>query len=192
MVYVTSASRDPCAPSRERRVPPSNGRFRSPVRRTGISTIEQAIAPDLLHTLGGVLALKSAAFVGSVALKHAPLVALLIVLSAGVSTAIGQSIVLFANRVRPARFAFSIAISALLFMFGYAFLTLSTWAVAWLFGEGRASLGTLWIVMALSYAPIVFSFLESIPYLGILLAWALRAWFLLAVVVGVAAVEHSS
>lgn len=168
------------------------GASASRARLTGTSTIEQAIAPDLLHTLGGVLALKSSAFVGSVALKHAPLIALLIVLSAGLSTAIGQSIVLFSNRVRPARFVFSIVISAVLFMFGYAFLTLSTWTVAWLFGEGRASLGTLWIVMALSYAPIVFSFLESIPYLGILLAWALRTWFLLAVVVGVGAVEQTS
>jgi predicted Abi (CAAX) family protease len=144
-----------------------------------------------LHTLGGVLTLKSSAFVGSVAMHHAPLVALLIVLSAGVSTAIGQSIVLFANRVRPARFVFSIAISAVLFAFGYAFITLSTWAVAWLFGEGRASLGTLWIVMAMSYAPILFSFLESVPYLGIIVMWALRTWFLLVVVVGVAAVEHT-
>jgi predicted Abi (CAAX) family protease len=87
---------------------------------------------------------------------------------------------------------FSIIISAVLFAFGYAFLTLSTWAVAWLFGEGRASLGTLWIVMAMSYAPIVFSFLEPIPYLGIIIAWALRTWFLLSVVVGVAVVEHTS
>lgn len=87
---------------------------------------------------------------------------------------------------------FSIFISAVLFAFGYAFLTLSTWAVAWLFGEGRAPLGTLWIVMAMSYAPIIFSFLEPIPYLGIIIAWALRTWFLLSVVVDVAVVEHTS
>jgi predicted Abi (CAAX) family protease len=145
-----------------------------------------------LHTLGGVLALQRSAFVGSVGLAHAPLIALVIVLAASLSTAIGQSIVLFSNRVRADRFLFSIVISAVLFAFGYAFLTLSTWAVAWLFGEGRASLGSLWIVMAMSYAPILFSFLESLPYLGIILAWALRTWFLLVVVVGVAAVEQTS
>ncbi|HEY5096299.1 MAG TPA: hypothetical protein VII69_14395 [Candidatus Eremiobacteraceae bacterium] len=145
-----------------------------------------------MHTLGGVLALSSHAFVASVGLKHAPLIALVIVLTAGLSTALGQSIVLFSNQVKPARFVCSIVISAILFAFGYAFLTLSTWAVAWLFGEGRASLGTLWIVMALSYAPILFSFLESIPYVGIIISWALRTWFLLVVVVGVAAVEHTS
>jgi predicted Abi (CAAX) family protease len=113
-------------------------------------------------------------------------------MAAGLSVALGQSIVLFANRVRPGRFIFSVAISAVLFAFGYAFLTLSTGAVAWLFGEGRASLGTLWIVMAMSYAPLLFSFLESIPYLGIIIMWALRTWFLLVVVVGVAAVEQTS
>src|ERR1022692_2860711 len=157
-----------------------NRRWRQPIRfLRGTATIDQAIAPDLWETLGGVLALKGQAFVGSVALKHGPLIALVIVLAAGLSTAFGQSIVLFSNRVRPARFVFSIVISAVLFAFGYAFLTLSTWAVAWVFGEGRASLGTLWIVMALSYAPILFSFLESIPYVGIIISWALRTWFLL-------------
>jgi len=139
-----------------------------------------------------VLALKGQAYVDSVAMKNAPLVALATVVAAGLSLAVGQSMVLFANRVKPARFVWTIFISALLFVFGYAFWTLSTWATAWLLGAARATPGTLWIVIAMSYAPLVFSFLEALPYIGVPIGWALRVWSLLAVVVGVGAVERIS
>ncbi len=151
--------------------------------------MDYSIAPDLWSTLGGVFALKGQAFAHSVALKYAPAIAFGIILAAGLSSAVGQSIVLFANRVRPGRFIFCILINALLFAFGFAFLTLSTWVITWLRGT-HISLATLWIVLALSYAPLLFSFLEAMPYVGIPITWALRVWSLLAAVVGVSAVGH--
>jgi len=151
--------------------------------------IDYSIAPDLWTTLGGVFALKGQAFAHSVVLKHAPVIALAIILAAGLSSAVGQSIVLFANRVKLGRFVFCLLINALLFAFGYAFLTLSTWVITWLRGT-HLSLATLWIVLALSYAPLLFSFLEAMPYAGIVITWALRVWSLLAAIVGLSAVGH--
>lgn len=145
------------------------------------------VAPDLWTVLRGVLTLDGQAFVAGLHLKDAPLVALIVVLIAALSVAIGQSVVLFANRVKPARFVLSLLVSALLFAFSYAFLALSTWALSLLNKDVHLSLPVLTIVLAFSYAPLAFSFLEALPYSGIGIGWLLRTWNLLAMVVGVAA-----
>src|SRR5215469_16069295 len=150
----------------------------------------QAIAPDLWATLRGILELDPHAFVAGLALKDSVLVALAIVLLAGLSEAIGQSVVLFANRIPAARFAYSLAVSTVLFVFSYAFLTLSTWVITLLPLATRIPLRSLFIVYALSYAPLVLSFLEALPYAGVAIGWLLRIWYLLASLVGIAAVGH--
>lgn len=50
----------------------------------------------------------------------------MIVLAAGLSEALGQSVVLFANRVRPGRFAASLMLTALSYPVGLLLFTLST------------------------------------------------------------------
>jgi hypothetical protein len=140
-------------------------------------------------TLAGVFRLQSAAFAQAAsASQEAILVALTIVILAGLSEAVAQSIVLFVNRVRPARFVCSWAIDALLFLFGYAFVVLSTWAVSRVPGLPHLGLKALAIVFALSYAPLLFSFLAALPYFGPGILTLLRTWHLLAMVVGVAAI----
>ena len=145
------------------------------------------LAPELGQTLAGVFALDGNAFIAGAA-YHDGLVAVLIVLIAGFSGAVGQSIVLFANRVKPGRFFFSLLADAVLFTFGYAFLVLSTWVVCRLPGTPHFGFRTLAIVFGLSYAPLLFSFLGALPYLGSSLTRILRVWHLLAMVVGVAAI----
>jgi hypothetical protein len=152
----------------------------------------QTLAPDLWSTLRGVLALDPRAFVAGLALNNAPLVAFVIVFLAGLSEAVGQSVVLFANRIKPARFFYCLAISALLFVFGYLFLTLSTWVITFLPLAKHIPLQTLAMTIALSYAPFLFSFLEALPYAGTPLGWILRIWYLLATLVGVSAAGHLS
>ncbi len=145
--------------------------------------------PDLWSTLGGVFYLQSSAFAqASRASTGAVVVGLSIVLLAGFSEAIAQSIVLFANRVKPARFFFSWAIDALLFAFGYVFLVLSTWAVCRLPGTPHLLLRELAVALALSYAPLLFSFLGAMPYLGPGILRLLRVWHLLAMIVAVATI----
>lgn len=146
------------------------------------------IAPDVLGTMGGVMRLQGGAFMHAAGIATAPLVAPAIVVAAGLSDAFGQSIVLFANRVKPARFAFSLLINALLFTFGYAFLVLSTWAVTRLPGTAHMTLRDVAVVFAISYAPMLFSFLSALPYLGAGLLRVLRVWHFLATVVGISAV----
>jgi predicted Abi (CAAX) family protease len=146
------------------------------------------VAPDLWTVLRGVLTLDGQAFVAGVHLKDAPLVALIVVLIAAFALAVGQTVVLFANRVKPARFIVCLLVSALLFAFTFAFLALSTWALTLVDRGIHIALPALVIVLAFSYAPLSFSFLEALPYMGIGIGWMLRTWNLLAMVVGVATV----
>ena len=92
--------------------------------------------------------------------------ALLIVILAGLSEAAAQSVVLFLNQVRPLRFIASLVINAVLFAFGYVFYVLSIDLVARVFyGAPRPSELTFDSI-ALTYAPLILSFLVLIPYFG--------------------------
>ena len=146
------------------------------------------VAPDLWTGLRGVLTLDGQTFVAGVHFKDAMLVGLLVVAIAAFSLALGQIVVLFANRIKPARFVLSLLCSALLFAFTFAFLVLSTWALTLVNKGIHISPQALLIVLAFSYAPLAFSFLEGLPYLGIGIHWMLRTWNLLAMVIGVSAV----
>ena len=151
----------------------------------------QTFGPDLWNTLAGAARLHGQAFVESVALDNGSLIAIIIVLLGGLSRSAGQSFVLFANKVSARRFAVSLVTSAMLYVFGYAFFTLCTWAVARMAGV-ELSIRELWIVLAVSYVPFLFSLFEALPYAGVALMWCLRVWQLLAMVVGIAAVARVS
>ncbi len=140
--------------------------------------------------LGGVIQLHGSAYLEAIALAPGFYAAIAIVFAAGLSEALGQSIVLFANRVKPARFVFSLLVDALLFAFGYGFLVLSTWTVTRLPGTPHVSFRDLALIFAMSYAPMLFSFLGALPYLGSGLLRILRVWHFLAMVVGISAVGH--
>ncbi|MGB9650820.1 MAG: hypothetical protein WCB01_03370 [Candidatus Cybelea sp.] len=144
---------------------------------------------NLGSTLGGVLSLQGWAFAWAASTsREGVFLGFAIVFLAGLSQALAQSIVLFANRVKPARFIFTGATGAALFLFAYVFLVLSTWAVSRLPWAPHLPLAELAIVFALSYAPLLFSFFGALPYLGPGILTLLRIWHLLAMVVGVAAV----
>ena len=74
------------------------------------------LQPDALRTLNGA--------------PHSWLIGALIVLAAGLSEALGQSVVLFANRVRPRRFALSIVLTALSYPVGILLFTVSVVVLA--------------------------------------------------------------
>jgi hypothetical protein len=118
--------------------------------------------------------------------------ALLIVVLAGLSEAIGQSVVLFANRVSPARFIACLFMNALLVAAGFASLVLFTWASFFVPGSRPVAFPLLTIAVGLSYAPLMFSFLAALPYAGNALMWGLRVAQLVAMVLGVSAAAHIS
>ncbi len=112
--------------------------------------------------------------------------ALLVVLFAGISESIGQSVVLFANRVTPARFLVSILLNAGLIAIGFASLVICTWLSFFVPGSQPIDLLPLTIAVGLSYVPLLGAFLAALPYAGNALMWALRVAQLVSMVGGVA------
>lgn len=142
--------------------------------------------------IGGAFSLQFDAFRRVVALPGGFWLALLIVLLAGLSLGVGQSIILFVNRVKPSRFVFSLLLNAILFAFGFLFLALSTWLIGLLPGFVRVPLPTLVTVLGLGYAPLLFGFLGALPYLGYPIQNLLSVWNLLSMLVGFAVVARLS
>lgn len=94
------------------------------------------------------------------------LIVLPTVLIAGISEAIGQCYVLFANRVRPFRFVLTIAINVLIFVAGFFVTVVSVWAVGrFIFDFDEAAMRAL-IAVSFSYQPLWFAFLSVLPYFG--------------------------
>jgi predicted Abi (CAAX) family protease len=145
---------------------------------------------QLNHWIQGSFALDQGVFQEVVGSPTGQAAALLVVLVAGLSLAVGQSIILFINRVPPFRFFFSLLLNAILFTCGFLFLVLSTWVLGWLPGFVPVSWTALVKVWGLSYAPLLFSFLGALPYAGVPILNGLSVWRLLAMIVGFSAIAQ--
>jgi hypothetical protein len=109
----------------------------------------------------------------------------LIVVLAGLSEALGQSLVLFASRVKPRRFVLSLLFSASIYAFSFFFLAFSVFVVGTQVFGREVGVGTTLRAVGLGYAPYLFSFFVLAPYFGNPISWGLSLWSLLAVVSGV-------
>jgi predicted Abi (CAAX) family protease len=147
---------------------------------------------SLGNLIGGAFLLSQDAFQTVVRLRQGQTIALLVVLFAGLSLGIGQSIILFINQVKPIRFVFSLLLTAILFVFGFLFLVSSTWLIGWLPGFTRLPWSVLVRALGLSYVPLLFSFLGAMPYAGVPILNLLAVWHLLAMVVAVSALTPES
>lgn len=112
--------------------------------------------------------------------RNAAWVAVTIAILAGASTLLGNSVVLFVNRVRGVRFAISLLINGVGFVVLYAVQALIIAVVGYLVTGERLDLGTSTWAVLLATAPLVFGFFELIPYLGPGIARLLQAWGLIA------------
>ncbi len=109
----------------------------------------------------------------------------LVVVLAGFSEALGQSVVLFASRVKKRRFVFSLLFSAFVYTFSFFFLTLSIWLVSsQVFGRA-VGFDVVMRAVGLGYAPYLFSFFVLAPYFGNPIGLFLSVWSLVAVNRGV-------
>lgn len=111
-------------------------------------------------------------------------VAIYVLLLAGFSQAIAQGVVLFINRVKPIRFVLSLGVAAILFVISAAFWVLSIWVVSHGFYRADTSFLTVFRVLGLAYAPLLWSFLVAMPYLGVPIGVVLSIWSLLSFVRG--------
>jgi predicted Abi (CAAX) family protease len=140
------------------------------------------------EVLGYVFALNAEAFRIATTLPVGLKLSLVVVLLAGLSQEIGQSVILFLNQVKPIRFVFSLVINAVLFAFGFLALVGSTWLITLVPWSEHVSFSALVTVLGLAYAPMLFAFLGALPYLGVPILSVLSIWHLLAMVVGFGAI----
>lgn len=140
--------------------------------------------------LGYVFALNAEAFRIATTVPGGLPLALGVVLLAGLSQGIGQSIILFLNQVKPIRFVISLTVNALLFTVGFLALVLSTWLVSLAPWSQTMLPWQLVTVLGLAYAPLLFSLLGALPYLGVPILNLLSVWHLLAMVVGFGAIAN--
>lgn len=110
------------------------------------------------------------------------MLSVIMVLVAGFSEAVGQSVVLFVNEVKPRRFVMSILLSAILFLGGYLLWVGSILLVARLLYRVDASLLDVVRAVGLGYAPLLFGFLGLIPYFGVGILTLLYFWAFTAIV----------
>jgi hypothetical protein len=96
----------------------------------------------------------------------AVLLILPVLLGAGFSEALGQSIILFANRVRPLRFLASLIISAFLFSAGFAVWVATVTLIVRVVFQQDDVASAVAVAVGASYLPLCLSFLGIIPYFG--------------------------
>jgi hypothetical protein len=143
---------------------------------------------DTLGLLTGALRLRAETFAALQLRPDGLQLALWIVLLAGLSSALGQSVVLFVNEVRPRRWISSLVVSALLFVLSFLFWVGSIWLVAGqVFDHERPFMDAVRSV-GLAHTPQLFGFFVLTPYFGGAIANALSIWVLLATLVATSVV----
>jgi hypothetical protein len=143
----------------------------------------------MLRLVGGALKLDPAAFQAVYNYSGQPTLLLLwIVFIAGLSLMLGQSVVLFANQVKPARFVLSLVLGAAGFILNVIIFVLVVWAMANLLGERSWALPQVARAIALVSAPYWLSFLVLIPYLGLILGRLLKIYVFLTLLVALQAI----
>ena len=142
---------------------------------------------ELLHTLFAGFSLDQTLWRDLITHPSAKTVpeALLIVLLAGLSEAVAQSVALFLNKVSPRRFVISLVVSAVIFTCGFIFYVLSIGFVTSLLSRTSQPTSLLIKSVALAYAPLILSFLSLIPYFGRAITIVLSAYHLLAIIIAV-------
>jgi hypothetical protein len=141
--------------------------------------------PPFIETIRMALRLDPEIFALAFSTPQSIGVALVVVLLAAVSEAIGQSLVLFINRVRPWRFVLAQAIAILSHFIGYLLWSTVIWLAVWfIFGVREPFVATL-AVVGLAYAPQLFAFFEMMPWLGNSFGLLLSLWSMAAVVVAI-------
>ena len=138
---------------------------------------------DSLELISRALRLERAPFVSLLTSPNSLFISLTVVFLAGLSRGLGQSLVLFVNRIKPRRFSFSLVVSALLYVFGFLFSVLSIWFLATLLFDKTQHFRLVVKVVGLSYAPYLFGVFILTPYFGSFFSMVLAVWRLAALLV---------
>lgn len=146
--------------------------------------MNEIASTDFWALVQGAIALNPQAFEVMAGLPNADKVAINVLLLAGFSQAIGQSIILFINRVKPLRFILSLLLSAILYVISYGFWIWSTWLVSRVLFQQTLDYHVVYRAIGLATAPQILSFAIAMPYFGVPIQVLLSLWTLLAFVQG--------
>lgn len=144
--------------------------------------------PGLSELIGGAVRLDPTAFEAIQSAPHGLRDALLVLLLAGASETLGQSVVLVLNRVSRRRFCLALVLGGVALALEALVWMGLVWLLVGALGVERPAFRSAARVIALAYAPLVLGFFVFLPYLGPMLMHVLRVWVLLAVVVGTSVV----
>jgi len=140
-----------------------------------LNGVSQFLA-DLVQVIGLALGFTSDLPQAVLALPHPGLLALAVAMLAGISQLVGDSVILFVNRVRPGPFFAALGLNGLLFALGLAAEGVVIWLMAqYVFGASEI----LWmgvLVAFLGSAPLVFGFFIMAATLGPPVGQLLRIW----------------
>jgi len=137
--------------------------------------------------VGAALSLNRDALAAAAAVPGALGTALWIAFLGGASLMLGQSVVLFANRVSRRRFAACLLVAGLVYVGGLAVWAVTIGLSALVFKLDIPA-GTITFAVCVGQAPLLFAFFCLIPYLGTSIQRILYWYSLLVVVAALSAV----
>ena len=143
--------------------------------------------PTLGETIWQAMILRESIYLAVQQSRQGLLLALAVVGLAGLSQALGQSLVLFINHVRPRRFILAMAASTVTYMLGYVLWTLVVWLVGVYAFDAQVGWMAVAAAVGVAYAPQVLAFFELTPFLGSPFGSLLTLWTLVAIIIGVRA-----
>lgn len=143
-----------------------------------------AYIETLFRVVGGVLSLNPQVFIAMRGMEAITGISLGVVVVAGLMRILGQSIVLFANRVRPAGFVVRIVASTLEFILDVLVMGVILWLIARLLNPNSSlTLGEILRTIPLAFAPYWLGALVLVPYMGIWIERGLKVYVFLALTV---------
>jgi hypothetical protein len=139
-----------------------------------------------LAAVGGILRLDPNAIRTVQTAPYGLLVAIWILLLGTLSDVLGDSPLLFINRMRPGRFFLALAVESVLSIVRLAIAILSFWVLLLILNLGDASLQRVLLILGLGYAPMLLSILVVIPSAGPLIGRILHAWTVVTILASLA------
>jgi hypothetical protein len=138
----------------------------------------------LLRVVGQVLRLDPQVFSAMRGAEAITGISLGVLLVAGLMRILGQSIVLFANQVRPAGFVVRILASTLEFILNVLVMGVLVWLIMrFIRPDADLALGEVLRTIPLAYAPYWLGALVLMPYLGVWIERGLKVYVFLVLVV---------
>lgn len=105
-----------------------------------------------------------------------------VVFLGGASVLLGQSVVLFVNRVRRGRFLFSLALNGVMYIISYFVWGVTITVIGHLLFEFNPGPWAIVRMVGLSTAPLIFGFFILIPWMGPFIGRILNVWGFLILV----------